>query len=453
MPTQPLQFASEQFKVPPVGDRVAQPRTMKRLNDARILMYSHDTFGLGHLRRCRVIAHALVDRFKGLTVLIISGSQIAGAFDFKARVDFVKVPSVIKLYSGEYTSINKHIDIGDTLAIREALTLETAEFFDPDVFIVDKEPMGLRGEVEKTLVALRMKGCTTVLGLRDVMDSAELLEEEWRKKEVMEKIANLYDEIWIYGPNDFWDPLQGFETPKRIHQKLRYTGFLQRETPSTEHHRIQQPLPDNYILVTAGGGGDGADLMSMVLAAREHDRNLVYPLVLVPGPFMKSEQCEEIHQRANNLKDVVVIDFDNELETIMDGAKAVVGMCGYNTFCEILSFNKPALFVPRTRPRMEQLIRATRARELGLAQVLDTENAIDPAKMADALHALPNQAPPTASDYDLHLDGLQKICARIEEMQGSGGAESADEQFSATSQSSSSSPSPTPPSAEEHSVT
>ncbi|NKB53690.1 MAG: hypothetical protein GKR97_15980 [Rhizobiaceae bacterium] len=390
---------------------------MKRLNDARILMYSHDTFGLGHLRRCRAIAHALVDRFKGLTVLIISGSQIAGAFDFKARVDFVKIPSVIKLYSGEYTSINNHIDIADTLAIREALILETAEFFDPDIFIVDKEPMGLRGEVEKTLVALQMKGCTTVLGLRDVMDSAELLEEEWRKKEVMEKIAGLYDEIWIYGPEDFWNPLQGLTTPQRTLDKLRYTGFLQRETPSTENHRFQQPLPSSYILVTAGGGGDGAELMSMVLAAREHDRNLVYPLVLVPGPFMRSEEREEIHQRANNLKDVVVIDFDNELETIMDGATGVVGMCGYNTFCEILSFDKPALFVPRTRPRKEQLIRATRASELGLARVLDTDKAIDPAKMADALHALPNMPAPSKSSYDLHLDGLQSICRRVEEMQ------------------------------------
>jgi len=417
MSSQPLQLSSRRSKVLPDTDRVAQSETMKRLNDARVLMYSHDTFGLGHLRRCRAIAHALVDRFKGLTVLIISGSQIAGAFDFKARVDFVKIPSVIKLYSGEYTSISNHIDIHDTLAIREALILETAEFFDPDVFIVDKEPMGLRGEVEKTLVALQMKGCTTVLGLRDVMDSAELLEEEWRKKEVMEKIASLYDEIWMYGPEDFWDPLQGLDIPKRIEQKRRYTGFLQREIPSTEHHRIQQPLPANYILVTAGGGGDGADLMSMVLAAREHDRNLIYPLVLIPGPFMKNEQREEIHQRANNLKDVVVIDFDNELETIMDGATAVVGMCGYNTFCEILSFDKPALFVPRTRPRKEQLIRATRASELGLTQVLDTDNAIDPAKMADALHALPHMPAPSQSKYQLRMNGLQVICERIEAMQ------------------------------------
>ena len=88
---------------------------MKRLGDVRILMYSHDTFGLGHFRRCRAIAHAIVKQFKGVSVVIISGSQIAGAFDFRARVDFVKIPSVIKLYNGEYDSISDHISIDEIL--------------------------------------------------------------------------------------------------------------------------------------------------------------------------------------------------------------------------------------------------------------------------------------------------------------------------------------------------
>ncbi|MEE9315417.1 MAG: glycosyltransferase [Rhizobiaceae bacterium] len=390
---------------------------MKRLNDARILMYSHDTFGLGHLRRCRAIAHALVEEFKGLTVLIISGSQIAGAFGFKARVDFVKIPSVIKLYSGDYTSIGDHIDIDEILAMREGLIMETAVLFDPDIFIVDKEPMGLRGEVEKTLIALQMKGCKTVLGLRDVMDSPELLEEEWTKKGVIEKIANLYDDVWIYGPESFWNPLQGLNVPDRVSEKIFYSGFLEREIPSQESTN-QHQLPDDYILVTAGGGGDGADLMSMVLAAREHDRNLVYPLVLVPGPFMKNELREDIHRRAANLASVTVIDFDNALESIMNNATAVVGMCGYNTFCEIISFDKPTLFVPRTHPRKEQLIRATRATELGLTQILDTDNAIDPAKMADALHALPHSPRPSKADWKIEIDGLIKVCERVEMLLG-----------------------------------
>ncbi|HET6519633.1 MAG TPA: hypothetical protein VFG47_07400, partial [Geminicoccaceae bacterium] len=98
---------------------------------ARLLIYSHDSFGLGHLRRCRAIAHHLVDRYKNLSVLILSGSPIIGSFDFKARVDFVRVPGVIKLRNGDYTPLQLHIDIEQTLAIRSSIIRHTAEVFDP----------------------------------------------------------------------------------------------------------------------------------------------------------------------------------------------------------------------------------------------------------------------------------------------------------------------------------
>src|SRR5436189_6473677 len=126
-----------------------------RRNDGRILIYSHDTFGLGHLRRCRTLAHALVERFKQLSVLILSGSPIIGSFDFRSRVDFVRVPGVIKLRNGEYVSLNLHIDIDETLAMRSSIIRHTADIFDPDLLIVDKEPLGLRGEVRDTLDLLQ----------------------------------------------------------------------------------------------------------------------------------------------------------------------------------------------------------------------------------------------------------------------------------------------------------
>ncbi len=390
-----------------------EPAGMKRLDNIRILMYSHDTFGLGHLRRSRAIAHALVERFKGVTVLIISGSQIAGAFDFRARVDFVKIPSVIKLYNGDYTSIGDHIDLEDTLEMRRSVIEGTAEAFDPHIMIVDKEPLGLRGELETTLIALKKRGTTLVLGLRDVLDSAELLEREWTKKNVPARIDELYDQIWVYGPKSFWQPLQGIDLPEGLEERITYTGFLRREIPSTEHHMAHN-LPQNYILVTAGGGGDGAGLMRNVLAAREHNRRLTFPLVMVLGPFMKGETQEEIHLRAEKLKNITVIDFDNELETILNNSAAVIGMCGYNTFCEILSFDRPALFMPRTEPREEQLIRAERASELGWVSMLEAEKADDAEIMATVLRDLPDRPKPSQSDHHIDLAGLEKVCDQVE---------------------------------------
>jgi predicted glycosyltransferase len=117
---------------------------VERLHGARILIYSHDSFGLGHLRRCRAIAHALVDRFKGLSILILSGSPIIGSFDFRARVDFVRIPGVIKLHDGDYQSLGLHIDVDQTMEMRAAIIRQTALSFSPDVFIVDKEPLGLK---------------------------------------------------------------------------------------------------------------------------------------------------------------------------------------------------------------------------------------------------------------------------------------------------------------------
>jgi predicted glycosyltransferase len=134
-----------------IGDKGEHQQMAKQRADGRILIYSHDTMGLGHLRRCRTIAHSLVEKFKNVSVLILSGSPIIGSFDFRARVDFVRVPGVIKLRSGEYTSLNLHLDVEQTLKLRGSIIKHAADMFEPDLFIVDKEPMGLRGEVLETL--------------------------------------------------------------------------------------------------------------------------------------------------------------------------------------------------------------------------------------------------------------------------------------------------------------
>src|SRR5690606_41379952 len=75
----------------------------------RILIYSHDSFGLGHLRRCMVMANSLVEQNQNLSVLILSGSPIIGSFDFKVRVDFVRIPVTSKLRNCEHTSPDPHI--------------------------------------------------------------------------------------------------------------------------------------------------------------------------------------------------------------------------------------------------------------------------------------------------------------------------------------------------------
>lgn len=389
---------------------------MERIGKStRILIYSHDTFGLGHLRRCRTIAHALVDRFKHLSVLILSGSPIIGSFDFRSRVDFVRVPGVVKLRNGEYTPLNLHIDIEQTLRMRASIIRHTAEAFDPDVFIVDKEPLGLRGEVTETLEMLKERGTRLVLGLRDVMDEPKLLAPEWRRKKVLPALRDLYDELWVYGLPQICEPLEGIALPASVRKKMTYTGYLYREVARTgAPPRMPDITKQPYILVTTGGGGDGEGLVDWVLRAYEHDPLLPYPALLVLGPFMQPERQTEFMNRVAKLKRVDAITFHSHMEALVQGAAGVVAMGGYNTFCEVISMDKRALIVPRTTPRLEQYIRASSAARLGLVSMLSEDGRNDPEVMATALRALPRQKLPSQVVVPGLLEGLPNVAKLVE---------------------------------------
>ncbi len=386
---------------------------MRRLDEARVLMYSHDTFGLGHLRRCRTIAHYLVEHFRGLHVLIISGSPIAGAFDFRARVEFVKIPSVVKVNGGEYASHNRHIDLDEAMQMREAMIRQTAEMFQPDIVIVDKEPLGLDGELEETLSYLKTRGTTLVLGLRDVMDSPAQLAREWAQRDVLRKIATLYDMIWIYGPADFWDPLSGLDVPANVRRRMNFVGFLHRVLPTSPVSN-HEPHGD-YVLITAGGGGDGADLIDNVLSAYQRDPGMPYRGLVVMGPFMPADRREVLWAKAKTIPSIDIIQFDNRLETLIAGARAVVGMGGYNTFCEVLSFDKPALLVPRIAPREEQFLRVRRGAELGLIDMLLPAEVQDRELLTGALRKLTERPPPSRRGPRFVLDGLPNIKVAVDD--------------------------------------
>jgi predicted glycosyltransferase len=390
---------------------------MERLDNARILIYSHDSFGLGHLRRCRAIAHAIVDRFKGVSVLILSGSPIIGSFDFLPRVDFVRIPGVVKLTNGEYQSLGLHIDLDQTMAIRAAIIQQTAESFRPDLFLVDKEPLGLNGEVAGTLRMLKARGTRLVLGLRDIMDEPRLLLREWKRKKVLPALEHLYDEIWVYGLADFADPLRGVACPASVRAKMIYTGYLRRAVP---RHKTRKPpvRRDPYVLVTVGGGDDGMAVLDWVLAAYEHDPRIPLRAVFVTGPFMAAEQQRHFRERAARIGRIEVLTFDTHLEHLMERAVGVVAMAGYNTFCEILSLDKRAILVPRVRPRREQVMRAMRAAELGLAHALDPEGPHDAALMTRALRHLAEQPRPSQHGAPRMLDGLSVITGLVADRVG-----------------------------------
>jgi predicted glycosyltransferase len=328
-------------------------------------------------------------------------------------VDFVRIPGVIKLRNGEYTSLNLHLDIEQTLSMRASIIKHTADIFDPDVFIVDKEPVGLRGEVLETLEMLKPRGTRLVLGLRDVMDEPRLLVPEWERKNVLPALRDIYDEIWVYGLPQICNPLEGISLPLSVRQKITYTGYLHREVPTGgAPPRLPEITNRPYVLVTTvGWRRRGADRVGT--AGVRRGSAAPYPALLVLGPFMQPERQAEFMDRAAVLKRVDTITFHGHLEALMARAAGVVAMGGYNTFCEVCRWTSAQLIVPRIVPRQEQFIRASRAAALGLVSMLADDGRYEPAVMAAALRHLPRRSGPRKSWSPGLLEGLPNVSRLI----------------------------------------
>lgn len=378
----------------------------------RIMLYSHDTFGLGHLRRSRALATAITAADPDASALILTGSPVAGRFTFPRRVDHIRLPGVTKRSDGSYVSTTLGMDIETTTNLRAGLIRSAIQEYAPDILIVDKEPTGFRGELMPSLEDLARTGRTRiVLGLRDVLDEPEVLASEWARKGAVEATERYFDEIWVYGLKSIYDPTDGLPLSAAARARMVWTGYLRRTAPA----RPARENNDPYILVTPGGGGDGAALVDLVLQAYEQDPGLGPRAKLVYGPFLSGDTRARFEARVARLGGrVKAVGFESEIESIFADAQGVICMGGYNTFCEVLSFDKRAVIVPRTVPRLEQWIRASRAEGMGLVRMLDEmRDGMTAQAMIAAIRGLPHQPLPSQAFVDGLLDGLDCVNRRV----------------------------------------
>jgi len=391
---------------------------------AHILMYSHDTYGLGHIRRTMTIAGHL-RRNGEANVLILTGSPIAGRFPFPEQVDFVRIPGMIKKTNDEYLPLAIRINPEEALGIRKSIIMATAQTFRPDLFIVDKEPLGLKREVLPTLEWLRkeLPQTRTILGLRDIMDDAATVRQDWAEKEIYDVLERLYDEIWVYGNRELYDPVAEYAIPEAVSSKMHFTGYLPRKVTGREKARKVRAdhglgQGDKLVVVTTGGGGDGFAVMDNFLtmleqaAGRQHFKSF-----LISGPFMPKAERRELAVRARQVG-ARFCGFYARMEEILAAADLVVSMGGYNTICEILSQNTPALIIPREKPRREQLIRAQALQRRRLVDFLPWDDLGPRVLQRKIMRLLENPLEYRTAMAEFPLTGLEKMHDRLESFKG-----------------------------------
>ena len=393
---------------------------MARNSTYNILMYSHDTYGLGHIRRTMAIAsHLLGPR---INILILTGSPIAGRFSFPEQIDFVRIPGMIKKTNDEYLPLSIKINAQHALDIRKNIITATAKTFQPHLFIVDKEPLGLKKEVLPTLHWLRRcrPDTRSILGLRDIMDDAETVKKDWKEKKVYQHLENLYSEIWIYGIREFYDPVKEYNISESISRKMYFTGYIPRKIPGKEtvrHFKKEIGLKNDekLVVVTTGGGGDGYKVMDTYLTALEsYTNSQPFKSILITGPFMPKLERRDVFKRARKLG-VRTYHFYRQMEKIFAAADVVVSMGGYNTLCEILGQGTVSLVIPRETPRMEQIIRARAFNRQNLVDYIPWDD-FTPELLREKIAALlQNPVPYREAISRFQLTGIETMQQRLRE--------------------------------------
>ena len=381
---------------------------------SRILLYSHDTFGLGHLRRTLALAGQFARDLPHAHQLLLTGSMVAGAFSLPPRLDLVKLPALSKRSDGRYQARALPLSLGQTIAWREQMILQAVQAFEPDLVLVDKTPAGVGGELLPTLDYLKTRRPQTrlVLGMRDIEDDPATTLAEWESSETARLQSEVYDAILFYGERRVFDPVREYEMSPQAAAKMVECGYLGQTPRVRPREVVRRELGADgmpLLVVTAGGGGDGYPLIKtfLELASAAPALKDMYSLV-VTGPLMTADKRLLLEQTARN-DHVTLVEFTPDILSYVAAADLVVSMAGYNTVCENLSLGVRSLFVPRVRPRSEQAIRATRLARLGLAHVLMpdelTEASLESAIKATLAAPLPR--------VNLNMKGLERASRAI----------------------------------------
>ena len=384
----------------------------------RVLFYSHDTFGLGHIRRTLALCDTVATTVDDVSVLVLSGSSSLPCLRMPPGVDYVKLPCVTKLADEQYGSKFLNLEFQHLRSLREEIIFSAVAKYAPDVVFVDNVPLGMKGEMRKTLAYLRERRRDTmvVLTFRDVLDEPSRIISQWRSQAVYDAIDRFYDHILVYGMREVFDVVREYQMPETVARKLQYAGYIRRKAEDGASTRIRQrlaPHGEKLVLVTVGGGGDGYPIINSFLTGLATSIGLEWMRTFVVlGPEMPDHLRQDVKARFEHVPGVTFADFCEDLTAYVAASDVVLSMGGYNTICEILSQRRPAVIVPRVEPRLEQWIRSSRLAKLGLVRSVHPSDATPDRLVQEVINSLGTESA-SLPVMPLAFEGLHSLSALL----------------------------------------
>ena len=353
----------------------------------RLLFYFLHLLGVGHVFR----AKRLIEGFaaQGIAVDIVYGGEPIEGMTFAAENIHYLPP--IRAADGTYQVCLD--EQGNPLSkdyqnLRTQKLIEVFAQVQPDMILIEAFPFGRR-MVRHELLALlkeassRPNPPSIVSSVRDILQEKR---KPGRHEEARDWTNKYFDHVLVHSDPNIIRLDQTFPLAGEISEKLAYTGFV---VPQSQPAKPPQSSKFN-ILVSAGGGAFGGDLMRCALMAAKSDPDRKW--CLSTGPNLPERDSSELREKTPANVEIVV-----RLEGLaahMEQADISISQCGYNTAMDVLSIHKTspcrAVFVPYdTEGQTEQLRRAELLSQAGYSVCLP-QSKLNPDSLLKAIDTAKN---------------------------------------------------------------
>lgn len=376
----------------------------------RILVYTHNSIGLGHAFRTLAVITGIKRWRPDIDFLVISGTSVPQIF-FEEGIEVIKLPSVkLDIDRKDNPMVSRYlrgVDLESIFDFRQTVILATFDFFQPDALIIEHNMTGQMSELIPLLMKKWMrKGGPVDFPLvhicRGIMKWVPLLRIPYqnpRHRSESINIGALYDFMYVLEDRSVIDINKAFlgddpELEKKIRYLGKVTNRVQGEFPSRHEVLQRLGLPDRkIILISLGRNRHVVDLSVRLMDIFKNGGvGETYEIVMVLDPYLDKDRAETLRRYPSG-DGVRFLEFFPDMVDLLNESELVISRAGYNTVNEILLTGVKAILIPESHGGGEQ---EQRARSLnGPAIRVSTENEILGESSSELILDLLNQSVPS----------------------------------------------------------
>jgi len=372
----------------------------------RVLFYVQHLLGVGHLYRACHVSRAMAAA--GMDVHLVSGGMPVPGLEVPGVTFHQLTPLMCR--DGDFRTLltQDGSPAGDGFKRdRSRRLLSILDEVHPAALVIEAFPFGRRQMRFELTPFLERAHATRpapiiVCSVRDILQAGARPE---RDRETADTVNAFFDHVLVHGDPGFAALDRTFSLAGEIAGKLRYTGMVADPDKSAPAWSGNE---HGEILVSAGGGAEGHDLLAAAVEARPMTSVRERHWRLLAGPNLAAAWQQRL---SSSMRDGITVEPNRpDFPSLLAGCALSVSQAGYNTAVNLFECGCRSVLVPyAAHAQTEQTVRAQRMQELGLARVVDPEN-LSPSGLAEAIDAA--LAAPAPGPGDIDLDGA-KTSARL----------------------------------------